>query len=308
MSVVVLGNMNVDVVLVVDRLPGADEEALALEALELPGGSALNTAIALSRLGARVRFVGCVGRDGYGDMLLRKAREEGVDTGLVRRSDRPTGRVIVMVERDTGRRSMVALRGANEEVANYPLRPEDLEGADILHVSGARLEVVKGAFAVARARGVKTSYDPGSVAVRGDMERLREVLKEVDVLFLNTAEAAELANRGLTLERLRDMVSMVVVKRGELGAEAYSGGVSVFRRAFRVNVVDTTGAGDAFAAGFLWALLNGLDLGSALVMANATAAIKISRVGAQSSPRRHELADFLRERGYADLSQKLLRN
>lgn len=305
-SVVCYGNANVDIIYYVPRIPKAEEEVEAETVEVFPGGSASNVAVAAAKLGLKARIVCCIGNDEWGNFILRNFASKRVDTSYVIRADKPTGRVIILVERGTGARAMVALRGANMELTSARVHAEQMKGLDHVHVSGGRLDMAEAALRLGKELGLSTSYDPGSVAVKYGYSKLAGVLKYVDVLLVNRREASALAETGAgsSLENLTCKV--VVVKMGEEGSKAIMGGEEVYAQAFKLRqVVDTTGAGDVFDAGFILGFLKGLELSECLTLANAAAALKIERRGAQSAPTLEEVKRFLASRGRGRLANSL---
>jgi ribokinase len=294
----VAGNLNLDQYLLVERIPGPDEAVEVLEAFSQPGGAATNVAVALARLGARVRLLGFIGSDEAGSFLLQRLSALPLDLRYVRRVEKPTGRVYVVLDR-SGRRAMLALRGANAELKPGFIGPEALAGVEHLHLSSTKPALTEWLLAEAKKAGLTTSYDPGSAVASEGFERLRAALSHVDVLLVNEREACMLG-----LENLRQgFKGLLVVKRGPLGSEAPFEGVSA--PAFEVNAVDTTGAGDAFNAAFLVCWKLGMELSECLLLANAAGALKASRYGAQSSPTLDELLSFLSARGLGGLAARL---
>ena len=303
-----IGNANVDVLLYLDELPPRGGQVEARGAERRAGGAAANFAVAAAKLGLKASFIGCVGLDEDGDWLLSKLASHGVDTSLVKRVRERTGFVVVLVEAG-GERTMVAYRGANAALYEAGLEDLDYSMFDWVHASSIRPDAAAGAFKAAKRAGATTSYDPGGAVAMMGFGRLLQALEHTDVLFLNEREAQllESSGGGPELEAVRRLVPTVVVKMGAEGAMAYRGGEAASAPAFRVEVVDTTGAGDAFDAAFCYALARGLGLRESLVFANACAALKITRRGAQSSPTLQEVLEFLALRGEAGLAQRLSR-
>lgn len=304
MRIVAVGNANVDLLVYVNELPeaGGRIEAKAFE--KRPGGAASNFAVAVAKLGAKSAFLGCVGRDVDGDWLLRELEGAGVDVSCVERVSEPTGVAFIFVDAK-GERTMIVYRGANALLLQY-LKGRGLPPSDWVHAASVPPEVAVEAFEAAKMMGARTSYDPGSTYVRSGWERLKEALKKVDVLFLNESEASALAcSAGGGLEEVRNLVQTVVVKRGSRGSMVWAGGTLFEAEAFKVDAVDTTGAGDVYDAAFVLATLWGFDCGDALTFANACAAVKVTRKGAQSGPTLAEVSEFLRARGLHQLASRL---
>ena len=252
-----------------------------------PGGSAANVARVLARLGVRVQLVTAVGRDAAGRALVEAVRGDGVQVRAVRVASRPSGRIAVLVTRG-GERSFVADRGAADELTAGHLRPGWFGGAELLHLpaysllgaplGGAGLAAVD----LARRAGGRISVDLASsgpllAAGRQAAESLLERVA-ADLLFATAGEAAGLLG-ARPLERLVDWSPIVIVKRGADGATVLARGpeqpplrLEVATRP--ITAVDTTGAGDAFDAGFLaaWLTADRDRAGSPAVLQRATAA------------------------------------
>lgn len=294
----VSGNANLDIYYLVERIPQPDEAVEASEVKASLGGAATNIATGLSNLGYYVRFIGFVGSDKEASEVLSELRQRGVDVRHVKTSSKPTGRVVVLLDRQ-GRRAMIAHRGANTELAPGAFEAgEVLRGVDHLHLSSTSPEYSQWFFREAKGMGLSTSWDPGmTVCLRG-FGKLKGVLEHVDVLFLNARELEALQLDPASLRK-----PLVIVKRGSEGSEAPQHGVRV--PAFRVAAVDATGAGDAFDAAFLVAWKRRLGIRESLLIANAAGAIKVTRFGAHASPSASELAEFLESNGLGELAYAL---
>ena len=258
------------------------------------GGCALSTATALARLGARTALCGCVGDDLFGDVLLREARSRGLDTTDVRTCDALTSASVVL-DRSDGERSFLHNPGASGE-----LTAEDIETAlertrpRRLHIGGALVmpaldgEPLAHALRRARERGVLTSLDPVHDA-SGRWDRLHASLPHLDLVCPNLDEARGISGRTSAADCagwLRDRgAGRVVVKMGREGAYALDGDGHEGEHvpAFEVRAKDETGAGDAFAAGLLFALSQGWPLAGATRLANAVGALSTTAVGASAA-------------------------
>jgi sugar/nucleoside kinase (ribokinase family) len=283
---VVLGDAMLDVTVRM-RHPLAYGSDTPADITQSPGGSAANTAAWLGRTGHRTVFVGAVGDDAAGDAITRALRSCGVEVAVTRVSS-PTGTCVVLVD-PTGERTMLPDTGANASL--------DPHGADRflgplghLHVSGYALMHATTAAPVldlvvrARAAGTTVSVDPASAEpLRHGAPFVVAALAEADVILANEEEADVLAGSG-DPHGLGRPDATVVVKCGARGVRARQGVVRVDQSAPPCEVVDTTGAGDAFAAGFLPAWRAGLDLAEAAAAGQALAATVVARVGAAPPP------------------------
>jgi sugar/nucleoside kinase (ribokinase family) len=268
--VVVLGDLMADVVAAHDGpiAHGSDTHAR----IEFrPGGSAANVAAWLAYAGADVTLIGRVGRDAAADVALGGL--DGVDLRVTRDPERPTGTCVVLVA-PGGERTMLPDPGANDGLAIGDL-PDDVFGPGTLHVSGYALlrhgsrAAALTAMDRAREAGMKISVDPASAAPLANDPIFLDRITPIDLLLPNEDEA-EVLGRQLN-------VPEIVITRGSLGATWTNGFETVDQRALPVDVVDTTGAGDAFAAGFLSMWPPGVD--EALAAGARLAAEAVQRRG-----------------------------
>jgi sugar/nucleoside kinase (ribokinase family) len=230
------------------------------------GGSAANVCAAFARLGGRSVFMGSVGRDRAGREVIDALRGEGVEAHAVR-VDVPTARLLALVAPD-GERSFVTQRSAADRLRADDLSARWLRGVDVLHVPGYSLynqplvQAALRAIELARTRGALVSVDLSSrVPLLGfGRQRMRDLLAGMrpDVLFANASEAAALFPRSHP-SRLLEVAEVAVVKQGRAGAQLVWSSAGEAQQievaAPAIKATDTTGAGDAFAAGFLYSLL-----------------------------------------------------
>jgi sugar/nucleoside kinase (ribokinase family) len=253
-----------------------------------PGGSGANQAAWLASRGVPVRFYGRAGASDVQDHV-RALREAGVDAHLGADLELPTGSIVVLVE-DGGERSMFTDRGANRRLGEADL-PQDLDGVAHLHVSGYALfePLTRGPvvdlIAEALRQSVPVSTDPSSVSYLREMgpELFLALTAGVGTIFPNAPEANLLTGCAESHEAARVLTATyptVVVKLGKIGALlARSGSPLVDVDATAATVVDTTGAGDAFCAGYLAATWCDADPVEAVHAAVETAAEAIARMG-----------------------------
>ncbi|MGW4828499.1 ribokinase [Amycolatopsis japonica] len=275
-QVLVIGSANADLVVPVDRRPGGGETVLGGDTILSPGGKGANTAVAAARLGADVALLGAVGDDPYGELLKRSLAESGVDTGSLRTSERPTGIAYITVTPD-GENSILVSPGANSA-----LRPEDvdLDGAEIVVLSlEIPLETVEHAVANAVEHHVKTLLNLSPAA-----ELSAKTLQSLDVLLVNEHEAAFLLGGEADFPKLLDLgPKAAVVTLGAKGAAVVMPDGVTEVQSPKVEAVDTTGAGDAFAGALATSLAKGAELVDAARKAVKVAAITVTRQGAQPS-------------------------
>ncbi len=315
-----LGACAMDLIIRVPRLPEADEMVFAQgEPGLFPGGSTANIATGISRIGVGSRFVGKVGADQNGRALREAFEKDGVDVRwlMVDPAGR-TAQTVIAVD-PSGSRVIYSLGGtALLETADEFTR-DILDGAAALYVGEALPLVAQKAMHVARRTGAHVVYGPGGAASWIGMENLAELMRLADFVLMSRSELRGMTGRDepeagarLLVER---GVPAVVATLGEHGAACYthrpgqganagdalgpdSSGGAIWAPAFDVDAVDTTGAGDAFASGFISSLVEGKPIAECLTRGNACAAIAIGQVGAREAlPSREELEAFLAVHG-----------
>ena len=255
------------------------------------GGSGANAAAWLAHAGVETRFVGRVGDDLFGRFLEGEMERSGVQSYLVRDPSLETGKVFVLVD-GAGERTMITDRGAGEALGPDDL-PETLLAGGHLHLSGytlsggSRRETALKALRLARGAGMTVSVDPSSVPLLGSVgpDRFLEWTRGADLLFPNLTEGSVLTGEedpDRILEKLLPYYPAVVLKLGPDGAVyADAGGDHLREPAVPVGVEDTTGAGDAFSAGFLAVWLYGGPPAEALRRGAGLAGRAVGRVGAR---------------------------
>lgn len=288
-DLLVLGDANPDLVLrggdVVPRFGQA--ETLVDEASLTVGGSGAILACGAARLGVRVALCAVVGDDLFGAFVRERMSERGVDPSGVRtHPTRPTGLTVVLSGPDD--RAILTVPGTIEDLDGAGVDRALMADARHVHVSSFFLQTllapeVAGLFRDAHSAGASTSLDPNWDPTERWDGGLREALERTDVFLPNATEATQIAG-GDDLEaaarRLAETAGLVVVKDGANGALVARGEELVRRPAFHVDdVVDTTGAGDAFDAGFLASWLAGDGLERALDVANACGALSTRAIG-----------------------------
>ncbi len=307
-DLMVIGELNVDLILSGgDVAPEFGQKEKLVEKMELVlGSSSAIFACGAARLGLRTAFIGKLGEDGFGRLMLRTLKAAGVATAFV----------IVDPAIKTGL-SLNLVRAADRAILTYLGSIAALDTAEVdlstvrrarhLHVSSYFMqkglqEGLAGVFAAAREAGLTVSFDTGwDPQEKWDAESaISKILAHVNVFMPNEEEARAITGaRRLeeAMERLSRQVDILAVKRGEKGALARRGQETWEHPAFPVEVVDTIGAGDSFNAGFLYGYLSGLPLAESLRLGCACGALVTARPGGTAGqPTWEELNRFLQER------------
>ncbi len=260
----------------------------------VPAGSSANTVMTLAMLGAKTAFAGKIGDDEYGALYERESRYTGTETKL-KRCSTLTGHVIVLITPDAERTCAVNL-GASADMKKHEIDEEDIKASRLIHIEGYHLEqlneVCTHAIQLAKKHNVKISLDvsdPGLVMRNKAM--LLKTIQDVDIVFANEAEAYALTGKEPeeALNELSQWCETVIVKLGERGSLIYHNGEIMMVSAVKTKAVDTTGAGDAYAAGILYGIINNIPMQDAGKLASALGAKVVSQIGARLE--KHTIAE-----------------
>jgi ribokinase len=306
-NIVVFGDITVDIMGRVPEWPEPGDDCLA-EALEMHcGGVGANCALGLARWGVRPRLLGCVGQDLFGEYVLGELVKRGVDVRWVQRTrDALTGMFYINVTPD-GERTFFGSRGANG-LARQSRRATELgRGIAAAHLVGynflkpATEKVARQLIDIVRARGGWISLDVGIGPSKMIPRKILEMCRSVDILLLSSDEGAALTGTRdpfKVFARLQKAGAReVVLKIGKRGCLILDQERPELVPSFPVRAVDSTGAGDAFAAAFLQARLRGWSTAEGAIVANAAGALAATVVGAgETLPGMREVAALLRAR------------
>jgi len=301
-DVLSVGDINVELTMTnLTSMPVLGREVLAEGILTTLGGSTVNTAVGLAVQGVKSAFVGKLGRDDNAAFLRRELASYGVDgSNLAVDETAPTG---VTVSLSTaGDRAMVTCMGAIGTLCEQDVSDELLKSARHLHVGGYFLQPalrpgLPALFRRAHEAGLTISFDTGwdDSGLWGG--NLQELLAMTDIFLPNESEALAITGESdvpTAARKLAEKVKIAVVKWGKHGACLCSGETFVKLPAYKGKPVDTTGAGDAFNAGFLTAYVNGMALEDCLRWGLASGSISVTRLGsAASCPNRADIEKMI---------------
>jgi ribokinase len=309
-QIIGLGALNIDHIYKVERIL-ADGEAVIENAQSFPGGSAANTIYGLAKLGMKTGFCGAVGDDEEGRILLQDFQKVGVDTSQIKvKPKAKTGSVLCLSDK-LGRRSLYVLPGANNLLTINDLDLAFIYQAEIFYLSSFaddRQFTVLLQLMDKLDLSIKISFAPGTLYAIKGLKALAPILKRTYVLFINQDELRQLtgedvkAGAGSCLKQGCQIVAITLGKGDKLGKAVAVGYIRDVENEYIIKPqdagasVDTTGAGDAFAAGFLYGLLKGKSLIECGRLGNIVAQFCISKIGAREGlPTRIELTKRYRE-------------
>jgi ribokinase len=311
-QVIGLGALNIDHIKMVERIL-EDGEAVALETKSAPGGSAANTIYALAKLGVSTTFCGAVGDDDYGRTLLQDFQKVGVNTAnIMVKREAKTGTVLCLSDK-FGRRSLYVMPSANSLLTIADLDLAHINRAGMLHLSSfaddRQFQLVLELMDRLDS-SVKLSFAPGALYAAKGLKNLAPILKRAHLLFLNQDEMQQLAGEDVTSGAegcLKQGCQRVVVTLGTGRKLKNVSAVGYIKDAEHEYIVeplsqdvgaevDTTGAGDAFAAGFLYGVVKGKGPEECGRLGNIVARFCITKMGAREGlPSQKELAQRYQE-------------
>jgi sugar/nucleoside kinase (ribokinase family) len=287
-DVLVVGELNIDLILNnIDSFPVVGKEILAHDMNLTLGSSSAIFASNLSALGSKVAFLGMLGKDVFGELVIRSLEKKGVDTSMVIQSEKfNTGATIVLNFGED--RAMVTHPGAMEWLSLEHIKPELLEQARHLHFASYFLQPglkkdVGELFKKAKTAGLTTSFDTQwDPHERWDLD-IKKVIPYVDVFLPNEKELLFLTGEDSVekaIEQIKDVVNYLVVKQGNKGSFSYYNGGKLFKPSFlNKRVVDAIGAGDSFNAGFIYKFVQNAPLDVCQEFGNLIGAISTTAPG-----------------------------
>jgi sugar/nucleoside kinase (ribokinase family) len=254
------------------------------------GGSAANTVFNLSRLGAETAFIGKIGNDEYGKAFSSDLRNHNVSPRLIiDKENKMSGFCTVFISPD-GERTMATHLGVASELNINDISEDIFKGYDILHVEGyllQNIDLIYGVMKMAKKQGLKISLDFASYnIVKNNRDFLHSLIDEfVDIAFANEEEATTFSEKSVddSLPYIAEKTDIAVVKIGSKGSLIMQNGQKEIITAHPANCVDTTGAGDMYASGFLYGYAKGYDLQQCGTIGSYLAAQIVEEIGPKFS-------------------------
>jgi len=293
------GALNVDKLFKVNCVVGPDCEGFVMGFEEACGGSAANTMVGLARLGCRTGFIGKVADDKEGQLLTRHFQEEGVDAkGIVTVKAGRSGTVMGFID-GKGNRALFVDPGVNDTIMPEEIKKEYVRQTEFLHLAsfvGQDSFQTQTKLVEALPRNVKVSFDPGEIYAGKGLKALEPILNRTYVFMPSARELQMLIGKADYKENAEFVIGkgvrIVAVKMGNKGCYVTDGKESHRIEAFKVKVVDTTGAGDAFCAGFLYGLIKKKNLAECGKIGNFVASRCVMKMGARTGlPKLEDLVE-----------------
>lgn len=288
-NICVIGSLNMDLVVNVDTMPKPGQTIIGSNFKEVPGGKGANQAVAMARLNGNVSMIGKVGEDGFGQTLINSLKNDKVDTTYIRTSKGATGVALITVDKNA-QNSIVVSPGANFEVKEDDIdnNIEAIKNSDIVVLQlETPLNTIKYALNKAKELNKYTILNPAPAVKLDD-----EIIKNVDLLTPNETELEIIS--GVSIETEEDIqkaaqimiekgVKELIVTLGSKGSLYINKEKSMFKKAYKVEAVDTTAAGDSYTGALAVALSQDKNIEDAMDFASKVGALSVLKEGAQSS-------------------------
>jgi ribokinase len=299
-DVIGFGALNVDKFYCVNKIAREGEESSILSVNEAPGGSAANTIVGLARLGAKVGFIGKVAHDHEGELLLTDFKLENVNTeGIVVADHGHSGTASAFID-VKGERALYVHPSVNDSLTLDEINFNYAKQTKFLHLTSMYEKPFQAQKKlIDELPNVKVSFDPGEIYARKGLSKLKPIVKRSFVVMPSENELTMLTGQSFkegAATLLKQGARIVAVKLGEKGCYITNGKENYVIPPIKTKIVDTTGAGDAFCAGFLHGQIKNKDLYECGRLGNFVASKCISKVGARTGlPRASDLSRFVLE-------------
>ena len=288
-NICVIGSLNMDLVVNVDKMPKPGQTIIGSNFKEVPGGKGANQAVAMARLNGNVSMIGKVGEDGFGQTLINSLKNDKVDTTYIKTTKGATGVALITVDKNA-QNSIVVSPGANFEVKEEDIdnNIEAIKNSDIVVLQlETPLNTIKYALKKSKELNKYTILNPAPALKLDD-----EIIKNVDLLTPNETELEIIS--GVNIETEEDIqkaaqimiekgVKELIVTLGSKGSLYINKEKSIFKKAYKVEAVDTTAAGDSYTAALAVALSKDKNIEEAMDFASKVGALSVLKEGAQSS-------------------------
>lgn len=285
----VIGSLNMDLVVKVDNMPKAGQTLIGSNFKEVPGGKGANQAVAMARLNGNVSMIGKVGNDGFGQTLINALKNDKVCTNYINVENGPTGVALITVDKNAENCIVVA------PGANFNLTPNDIDenieaikNSDIVVVQlETPLDTIKYTLKKAKELGKYTILNPAPAVVLED-----ELIENVDLLTPNETELEIISGVQINCEEdiqlaakkmIQKGVKELIVTLGSKGSLYINKEKSMFKKAYKVEAIDTTAAGDSYTGALSVAFANNKNIEEAMDFASKVGALSVMKEGAQSS-------------------------
>jgi ribokinase len=286
-DVIGFGALNLDKLFKVNMIAKEDEEASVTDFKISGGGSAANTIVGLAKLGLKTGFIGKVASDTEGEFLLADLRKEGVNIeGITVAENGRSGTVMGFID-IKGDRALYVDPGVNDQLDFHEINLDYVVDTKFIHLSSfvAQLPFNAQKQVIAQLSAIKICFDPGAIYARKGLNANKPLISRSYAVLPNELEIQQLTGDDYKTGAKKFLelgAELVAVKLGKQGCYVTDGKDSHLIKAYKVEAVDTTGAGDAFNAGFIYGLVKGKDLYECGLLGNFVASRCVSAIGART--------------------------
>lgn len=279
-KIVVVGSINADLVAITNKRPLPGETVLGEDFFIVPGGKGANQAVAVSRLGAEVYMVGCIGNDSNGEYLYDSLKNEGVNVDHIKKiPDVSTGTAVITLAE--GENSIIVIPGTNYRVTPQIIKDMEnvfIEAAMVILQLEIPIETVEYVAGLCKEKNIPVILNPAPA-----VKLSKELIENVSYITPNEHEYKIVFDTNEEIdELLKKYPNKLLITQGDKGVVFNNGKDLVRIDSIQAKVVDTTGAGDTFNGALAYGLANKYDLEKAIYFANAAAGLSVTKLGAQT--------------------------
>ncbi len=296
-SVVVFGSSALDYIILLDEFPESNEVRIGKEISISPGGSSANVAVALSRLKVPTAFIGKIGTDDVGRVVIKSLIDEGVDLSSVIIENKRTPYAIVVIKNGFDKRIIVPLSDnmclsiSSPSEINWSI----IDEARLIYIGEVFIEVASALSSYAKSKGKIVVYRPSTPFLNIGFERLKPVFENTDIFITNKYGWSLICKSSCRQLKYDDFINVgikyLIITKGSEGVDIATENYVKTFPSIKANIIDTSYAGDVFSAGLIKAILDGRSIDEAIHYASRVSAIAISRTGGRSKiPLLEELA------------------
>lgn len=294
MSLIVIGSSAMDLVVTTQQRPQAGETLIGKNFFVVPGGKGANQAVACARLGAQVTFLGCVGDDSYGKMIVDNLVREGINTQAIDRLPQVTSGTAHITLAD-GDNSIIVIKGANDYITPAYIEKNSLalnKAKIVLIQQEIPKQTVSYVAQLCNKKKIPLLLNPAPARKLSSI-----IIDQVSYLTPNEHEAGVIFGVDNYHKILAKYPNKLIVTEGSQGVRYHDASKEQHIPGYNVDVIDTTGAGDTFNGAFAVAISEGNSIRESLVFANAAAALSVTQLGAQGGmPTKADVTAFLERR------------
>jgi sugar/nucleoside kinase (ribokinase family) len=299
LDVIGIGNLNMDFLIQLQRFPKKDEKLLIDNLTISPGGSACNFAVACSKLGLKTGFIGHVGKDQFGKEIIENLKRNKIDCSQIKIEERLSSGISLAFTIKQRKHFVLSYREANQLLKSGDLKLDYLKRVKLIHGASIVPLLAQKMAKIATKLQIKSSLDVGADFLNLKGKDFLDIVKRFSICFINQASYQKIFGKVPIEENILsdfpEGLEVLVVSKGSEGAIASDGRNFFSLPAYNVKVKSTTGAGDAFSAGFISSWLRAKNIREALKIGIAVASLKVQKVGGQEGlPNFKEVKKFLK--------------